>query len=503
LKYVDLGKYNVSRIIDIVKSTAKKHIALRGEIIITKAKYEDKYTKIYPKARSLIAGVVNSKTVDENIAKDMQIVFYELINPSDLKFSVQFSKIADLGFNLALNKTYGNLAEQMLPEILIEFKKKSKYEIDGIILADNTQAHERVKSKNPKYAVAFKMALSDQIATTTIENIEYNISKHGALCPRILYKPVVIKGDTHQYTSGFNLRYIIDNKLGPGAEIQIIKSGDVIPYIYNIIKPAKEPQMPDKSIKWHWNNTEIDAIVDDLETNEDVRTRRIISFFSVMKIAGVGPGNVDKLVNAGYDQIKTILELTPDVIALVDGFQLKSATNVYNSIHKVIDLPQPLERVMAASNIFGIGLGERKFKMIFDKIPNFFNKWTSGKLNRASIMDVEGFSDKTADLFIAGMPKFVDWLKLHSMIKLDSDDVKKADIPKGNKYAGAVIVFTGIRDTALEKEIESQGGKIGSGVTGKTTLLVAKDISENSSKINKANELGIQIVAYDNFVKNK
>jgi NAD-dependent DNA ligase len=141
--------------------------------------------------------------------------------------------------------------------------------------------------------------------------------------------------------------------------------------------------------------------------------------------------------------------------------------------------------------------------MIFDKIPNFFNKWTSGKLDRASIMDVEGFSDKTTDLFIAGMPKFVDWLKLHSMIKLDSDDVKKADIPKGNKYAGAVIVFTGVRDTALEKEIESQGGKIGSGVTGKTTLLVAKDISENSSKINKANELGIQIVSYDNFVKNK
>ena len=50
------------------------------------------------------------------------------------------------------------------------------------------------------------------------------------------YKPIVIGGDTHQYTSGFNLRYIVDNNLGPGAEIQIIKSGDVIPYIYNILK---------------------------------------------------------------------------------------------------------------------------------------------------------------------------------------------------------------------------------------------------------------------------
>ena len=46
------------------------------------------------------------------------------------------------------------------------------------------------------------MALDDQIATTTVLNVEYNISKHGTLAPRIQYKPITIKGDNHQYTSG-------------------------------------------------------------------------------------------------------------------------------------------------------------------------------------------------------------------------------------------------------------------------------------------------------------
>jgi DNA ligase (NAD+) len=100
-----------------------------------------------------------------------------------------------------------------------------------------------------------------------------------------------------------------------------------------------------------------------------------------------------------------------------------------------------------------------------------------------------------------GMPKFIDWLKLHPLIKIDTADVKKDDLPKGNKYAGAVIVFTGIRDMLLEQEIESQGGKIGSGVNGKTTLLIAKNIDDGSSKIQKANELGVQVISYDDFVE--
>jgi NAD-dependent DNA ligase len=321
-----------------------------------------------------------------------------------------------------------------------------------------------------------------------------------------MYKPIVIGGDTHQYTSGFNLKYIVDNKLGPGAEIQIIKSGDVIPYVYSIIKPAAEAQMPDKSIKWHWNETEVDAIVDNIEDNADVNTKRIISFFEVMKIAGVGEGVVKKLVNAGYNEVKLILQLTPDIIAGLDGFQLKSATNVYNSIHKVIDIAQPIERYMMASNVFGLGLGEKKFKLVIDAIPNFLEKWKKGEVKREHIMNIEGFSDKSTDIFISGMPVFLKWLDLHKMVKLINNEEKaKSDSKSGsknaNKFTGMVVVFTGIRDSALEQLIIDGGGTIGSGVTGKTTIVVAKDITENSGKIKTAREKGIQLMNIADFTK--
>lgn len=482
-----------------------KHIALRGEIIIKNSIYNAKYSKIYPKARSLVSGIVNSKKPEAKIVKDMEIIFYEFIYPDNMTFQKQFQMIAKLGFNVATNNMYHTLTENQLPTILMEFKKESEYEIDGIVLDDSSQVFKRAINKYPEYAVAFKMQFEDQIATTTVVNVEYNISKHGTLAPRIEYKPVAIKGDMHQYTTGFNLKYIIDNNINIGTIVKIIKSGDVIPYIYEIVKASPTPQLPDKTIKWHWNETHVDGIVNDMENNEDVRMQKIIAFFKVMKIDGIGEGVVNKLINAGYDSIKTILELTPDIIAGLDGFQLKSATNVYNAFHKVIDVSQPLERVMTASCVFAIGLGEKKFKMILDAIPNFFNKWTNGngnKITKVDIINIPGFSEKTADIFITGMPKFIEWLSLHSMIKINNDiDNTIQNIPKGNMFAGMIAVFTGIRNVEMEKRIMDNGGIIGSTITGKTTIVIAKDPNANTSKLNGARNQGIEIVNIADFEK--
>lgn len=506
---------NISHLLENIKispgkldaKTIKKHIqankplALRGEIIIRNDIYSSKYATMYPKARSLIAGIVNSKKPDASIVKDMEIVFYELISPEGLDFQEQFKLLGSMGFHVANHKLFPTLAESQLPEILLEYKQASPYEIDGIVLDDATQAWPRATKDNPDYAVAFKMQLEDQIANTKVTNVEYNISKHGTLAPRIEYEPVVIKGDTHKYTTGFNLKYIVDNKINKGTQIQIIKSGDVIPYINKILAPSKEPMMPPADMKWHWNETNVDAVLDNPEASKDVRLAKLVAFFKTIGIDGVGEGVVAKLVNGGYEELQTILSLTPDRIAQVDGFQLKSATNIYNAMHKVLDKPQLLERVMMASGVFQIGLGEKKFKMILDAIPQFLKKYQQGQITKNDITAIPGFSDKTADIMLDGMPRFVTWMTLHPMVRIESSDVKPKDTPAGNKFSGMVVVFTGIRNAEMERDIAANGGVVGSSISGKTTLLVAKDPEENSSKLKKARDMGIQILGIDAFAK--
>ena len=486
-----------------IKNSKDAHIALRGEIIIKNAIFEEKYAKMYPKPRSLIAGVVNAKTPEPAIIRDMEIVFYEFIHPADMTFQRQFETLKKLGFLTAKYKIYKTLEESQLPDIYLEFKRESDFEIDGLVLDDSSRVWPRVKKDNPDYAVAFKMPLDEQIASTKVVNVEYNISKHGTLAPRIEYMPIVIKGDTHRYTTGFNLKYIVDNRINIGTELQIIKSGDVIPYIYKIIRASEKPLMPPETLKWHWTDTRVDAVLDNPEANDDVLQQKLVAFFKVMKIAGVGDGVINKFIAAGYNQLKTILELTPDVIAEMEGFQKKSAQNVFDAIHKVIAVAQPLERVMMASGVFEIGLGEKKFKMILDAIPDFYKKYTTGKITDKDINAISGFSTTTTAILLTGMPKFVEWLQLHDMIKIEDSKIgqAKAADTGSQKFAGMVAVFTGVRNADMEQAIIAGGGSIGSAISGKTTIIIAKDPQESSSKLKKARELGIQIVGIDEFTR--
>lgn len=494
-----------SEILDFFQHSkdSKAHIALRGEIIIKNTIFAQRYVKMYPKPRSLIAGVVNAKTPDPAIIRDMEIVFYELIHPTpaDMTFQKQFETIKKLGFLTAKYKFYKTLEESQLPDIYLEFKRESDFEIDGLVLDDSSRVWSRVKKDNPDYAVAFKMPLDEQIASTKVINVEYNISKHGTLAPRIEYMPIVIKGDTHKYTTGFNLKYIVDNRINIGTELQIIKSGDVIPYIYKIIRASETPLMPPENLKWHWTETRVDAVLDNPEASDDVLQQKLVAFFKVLKIAGVGDGVINKFIAAGYNQLKTILELTPDVIAEMEGFQKKSAQNVFDAIHKVIDIPQPLERVMMACGVFEIGLGEKKFKMILDAIPDFYKKYTTGKITDKDITAISGFSNTTTGIFMVGMPKFVEWLRVHDMIKIEDSKIgqAKAADTGSQKFAGMVAVFTGVRNAEMEQAIVAGGGSIGSAISGKTTIIIAKDPQDSSSKLKKAREQGIQIMGIDEF----
>jgi DNA ligase (NAD+) len=63
-----------------------------------------------------------------------------------------------------------------------------------------------------------------------------------------------------------------------------------------------------------------------------------------------------------------------------------------------------------------------------------------------------------------------------------------------DKLNGIVIVFTGVRDKGLEEKITMNGGLIGGSVSDKTTYLVAKDPSSNSSKLTKAREIGVKVI---------
>ena len=152
---------------------------------------------------------------------------------------------------------------------------------------------------------------------------------------RVQIEPINLGGVQITYATGFNGAFINDNKIGVGSTIELIRSGDVIPYIRKVIVPADSGKMP--SVPFKWNDTHIDVLLEDIESDETVKEKNITGFFKGIGVEGLSTGNVKRIMDAGYDSVPAILKMTiPDFLE-VDGFKEKTATKLYEGIREKID----------------------------------------------------------------------------------------------------------------------------------------------------------------------
>ena len=494
-------------------------IALRGELIMQQEIFNSKYARNYPKARSLVAGCVNSasfaesKSFNPNIAKDIDFLAYEVITPILGNIREQFEFInRTLNINYSPYKNYdkGSLNSEILTEIFIERRSDNKYDIDGVIIADTSRKWTRNTAGNPEYSVAFKMPLDEQIAETNITNIEWNVSKNGVLKPTVIFTPVIIGGDTIQRATGFNAAFIRDNKLGVGAIIHVIKSGDVIPYIKRVIKPSitGTADMP-TDIKYSWNKTNVDIIIDNLDDESvissniggEIKVKRLSNFFKELGIKGLGEGIIAKLVGFGYDDLNKLYAIRPDMLATRKGFGLDSANKICDAIKSTFSGEIDIATLAAASNVFE-GIGAKKFQSITRKFPNILDLFKAGKLTRDMIMSIDGFSDISTDNIMRNMPIFINWLQTYPMIRINYEHIINSSINTNTKNImhGVIAVMTGFRDDNIKRFIIENGGDVKDNVSGNTTLVIVKDKTSTSAKVETAREKGIKIVTKEEFI---
>jgi DNA ligase (NAD+) len=476
---------DISYLIPLMNMNLKieEDIAVRGELIMKENVFREKYVHLYPKSRSLIAGNVNAKKPNLDIIKDIDFVVYEVMD----KISVesQFKKIKELGLLFPQYKIFNkDLSSEFLIKLYKEFKSNSQYMIDGIILSNCKEVYDINKKGNPKHKVAFKTRLDEQIAVTTIEDIEWNVSKRGVLVPRIRLKPIKIGGDTIKYTTGFNAKYVKENNLNIGSRLKIIRSGDVIPYILEIMKHSDKPLLP--KVKYTWDKNGVNIVIDEKD-NKDMIIQKLINTFSVLKIKYVSEGIVKKFVENKLNNLSKIYYLKKEDYLKLPSFREKISAKIFTEIHRVLDNPIDLHILMASSNCFD-GLAEKKLKVIVD----FYPKIMDTDLDLKDIKKCEGYSDKTSSVFIKGFIKFKKYLKENKFLKYKIKKVSKKK--KNYKFENKNVVFTGFRDKQLEELIENSGGKVQSQINSKTDILIVKEMNNTSSKIKKAKELNIQII---------
>lgn len=336
------------------------------------------------------------------------------------------------------------------------------------------------------------MLLSNNIIKTKVLGVEWNVSKWGQLKPRVSIEPVKLGGVTINYTTGFNGKYIYDNKIGEGSIIKITRSGDVIPYIVEVVTQSNEPDMPD--LLWKWNETHVDIIAED--GGDTMNIKLIASFFAKLGVKHLGEKSVEKMYHSGLDTILKIVSSSKERISQVDGFGDKGSERIYDGIRKELkNLHIPT--VLGAAAIFGFGIAEKKIDKLFIDLPNILNdyKKMSNEELYNNIMKVEGFSNKTveciinnienADKFIISLGEFVSY---------------KQKVIVSNNMKDMKVVFSGFRDSDLENNVVSKGGKMVSSISSNTSILVVNNLDSVTSKIKKAQDIGIEILEKQEFI---
>jgi len=259
LKYLNIPKIDAD------------YVVVRGELIISKEKFK-KYSDKMANARNLVCGTVNSKKINKEKMNDIDFVAYEIIEPW-LSIKDQFIALKENNFNTVYNTVFENINIDNLSNLLKERKNNSEYDIDGIIVSYG-KPKKRLEEGNPDYAFAFKQTFENQTK---------------------------LSGVTIKHVTAFNAKYISDNNIGPKTIIKLVRSGDVIPHILQVIKSTKA-KMP--TIEYSWTDTKVDIIAK--KQSIDGLVQSLTFSVQKLKIKNVNEGIIKKLVEK---DIKTIIDL--------------------------------------------------------------------------------------------------------------------------------------------------------------------------------------------------
>ena len=492
---------DISHLISHLKLPKIKDYAVRGEFIIPKLVFEEKYKTIFANPRNLVSGIVNSKTFDDKI-NDLHFVTYEVVHPK-MKPSEQMAKLKELGLEVVLNHTEPDITNEILSNLLLNLRKNYTYEIDGIIVADDN-IHSRITG-NPEHAFAFKMVLTDQIAEAKVVDVIWTPSKNGYLKPRVRIEPIKLGGVTIEYSTGFNGRFIEENNIGIGALIQIIRSGDVIPYIKSVSVPASKPKMP--TVPYKWTDTRVDIVLENIEDDTTVREKNITVFFTTLEVDGLSSGNVKRIINAGFDSVPKILKMDLTDFAKVEGFKTKMASKVFSSIQDKVSKASLLD-IMVASNKLGRGLGERKIRPMLETYPDILTSSESNDKKIEMLKLIKGIGNENAVEFVNNIHNFLAFLSdcgLEYKLNNNNTVVTATEQPQvvientSHPLYKKKIVMTKTRDKEIIDALPRFGATLEDTMKKDVFVLIVKSKEDSSNKTEFAKKNNISIMTPDEF----
>ncbi len=373
------------------------------------------------------------------------------------------------------------------------------FDIDGAVVKVNDlslRTEIGATAKVPKWAVAFKYPPEEKI--TTLNSIEINVGRTGALTPVAVFDPVQLAGTTVSRAILHNQDIISEKDIRVGDKIAVRKAGDIIPEVVRSVSHAdnSEPYfIPDvcpicgaKALR-----DEDEAVIRCQNFDCPAQLLRSVEHFAsrnAMNIEGLGEAVAEQLI--GAELVRTVADLyTLDIQSLtaLERFGSKSADNLLTSIER--SKKNELDRLVFALGIRGIG--QRSAQLL---CARFGSMDAIMSASAGEIAQIDGFGEVLAESVCSAMRE-PHRIALINRLKEYGLNMTYSDSRVSDLFEGKTFVITGTLPTLKRDEakalIEKHGGKCSGSVSKKTSYVLAGE--EAGSKLTKANELGITVIS--------
>lgn len=442
---------------------------LRGELVMSKANFT-KFKDEFKNTRNLVSGIKNSKGIHP-ATKKTQFIVHQVISPN-IELNKAASQLKNAGAILVnYIKVKGAPSLSFLDTHLKERLNSSPFDLDGIVVDDGKGNKIAIKAVN-------------EVATVEIGQIQWQVSRHGKLTPVIiLKKPVTLAGALVSRVTAHNALTVKEKGLGPGAIIQISRSGEVIPFLLGVVKKAK-PQLPEKgTYEWITEN-EIRTIQSHDQSEIDIL--KFTHFFTVLGIRDFKQNQITKLYDDGLNTLPIILKAKESRFSEA-GLGKVQSKKIAEGIKQALE-KATMPKMMVASGCFPSGFGLSAAKTIYSEIED--RAFTADdKTLRFALENLSGIGASTIKAFLQGRKAFIKFIK-------DIKWTAKAVSKKGSRLSNMTIVFSGVRDSKLQDYLENNGATITSSVSKNTTHLIVKDKNmKPTEKMKDAKTLGIKIMS--------
>lgn len=509
-----------------------ERLIVRGECLIDLGVFQDKYQNDFANPRAWVAGCIGQKWEDTpeqwDYRNDLHFVFYTFIKYNintgaaiELKMTDIYDSPYDDSKGIGeypdvwyVNRSmlYNNTNDifRTIYENFAEVRKNSNYALDGFVIKPiATYRLNNFDRERPEESVAIKFL--PQILKSKIIDIKWKLGKTNEWFPTAILEPVYMDGKKIQRATLHNYNYLIQHLCGIGSEVEISLAGDIIPFVYKVVSTGLNGDNIDEATYYNLpeNNkieveslSEIKHLMVGTISDDEERLNKFLSSAKTLNLNNIGVKTAEKLWKLLYENRVSAEDMPMfNITQLFDTYsklmikkvlgETKSTLNILDTLDKApysITLAQLIE----SCNFTDCGkrASERIAEVIYKKNHE---DYVPSEKDFAGLSGVswKWFFDKDSEQWQILMNLAVNFAgkgeNIYNRVALKN---------KANK--SIAVILTGGPEGMTKKEwLKLHPEYTETTKWNECQILFCNDLSSTSSKMKKAQKLGIEIKLYN------